>query len=305
MAVKSLVSNRKTSISLMFCAALVVSGCDENGEFMFPQTGQAATNETAPVAGQNVQMVERDVEAPDAFQVSEDGLWDGRPSLGGVWVAHPDVSEPERVIIRNQANGTFVIGALFRRERENPGPALQVSSEAAAALEMLAGAPSELEVTALRREEVSETPVVEPVVEFEPPSGIVAAPIDAAPVDATPIDAAPIDVTPAMAPNTETASVDADASVELPRLIIPDPIAAAAAAIDAAEAEMAPIPAPAAAPQRQQTECALQALCPLCWPKKAKAGPSGVSSLAPLPPRQNVPSCCALSKPMVLRTRIS
>ena len=93
-----------------------------------------------------------------SFQSPKHGLWDGRPSLGGVWVAHPDVTDPERVIIRNQANGKFVIGALFRRERDNPGPRLQVSSDAAAALEMLAGAPSTLNVTALRREEVAEAP---------------------------------------------------------------------------------------------------------------------------------------------------
>src|SRR5690606_8155787 len=48
----------------------------------------------------------------------------------------------------------FVIGALFRRERANPGPRFQVSSDAASALDMLAGAPAQLNVTALRREEV-------------------------------------------------------------------------------------------------------------------------------------------------------
>ena len=34
----------------------------------------------------------RDVERPDIFSVTENALWDGRPSLGGVWVAHPDVT---------------------------------------------------------------------------------------------------------------------------------------------------------------------------------------------------------------------
>lgn len=97
-------------------------------------------------------LIERDIEAPEAFDVTEPGLWDGRPSLGGVWVAHPDVKDPERVIVRNTSNGKFVIGALFRRERDMPGPRLQVSSDAAAALGMLAGAPAELNVTALRRE---------------------------------------------------------------------------------------------------------------------------------------------------------
>lgn len=128
----------------------------------------------------SVKLVERDIEAPDVFQQNEAGLWDGRPSLGGVWVAHPDVQDPERVIIRNEANGKFVIGALFRRERANPGPRFQVSSDAASALSMLAGQPVELSVTALRREEV---PSEEPVA---PPADQVAA--AAVPVEETTLD---------------------------------------------------------------------------------------------------------------------
>ena len=131
-------------------ATTVLTGCDSNGQFQFPQLGGAASTEQA---SPSVQLVERDVEAPEVFQVTDNGLWDGRPSLGGVWVAHPDVVDPERVIIRNTENGKFVIGALFRRERAQPGPALQVSSDTAAALGMLAGAPASLQVTALRREE--------------------------------------------------------------------------------------------------------------------------------------------------------
>ncbi|MCC5974111.1 MAG: SPOR domain-containing protein, partial [Rubellimicrobium sp.] len=98
-------------------ATLVLSGCEE-GQLAFGGEGGTAPR----AAGATVQLVETDVEAPEIFQVTGSGLWDGRPSLGGVWVAHPDVSQPERVIIRNQDNGNFVIGALFRRERENPGP---------------------------------------------------------------------------------------------------------------------------------------------------------------------------------------
>jgi cell division septation protein DedD len=126
------------------------------------------------------------------------------------------VSEPERVIIRNQANGTFVIGALFRRERENPGPALQVSSDAASALEMLAGAPTQLQVTALRREEVADAPEAMPTADFEAPTNIAATPIESTSLDSGPVD----------------------------------PIAAAAAAIDAADVTPAPVPTPrpAAAP---------------------------------------------------------
>ena len=114
----------------------------------------------APVAraATSVRLVDRDVEAPQVFQVSDAALWDGRPSLGGVWVASPDAVDPERVILRNPANGKFVIGALFRRERLNPGPALQISSDAAAALGILAGQPSQVNVTALRREEAETAP---------------------------------------------------------------------------------------------------------------------------------------------------
>lgn len=101
---------------------------------------------------------QRDVEAPDVFDVTEAGLWDGRPSLGGIWVAHPDAKQPERVLIKNAANNKSVTGALFRRERNLPGPALQVSSSAAEQLGMLAGSPARLQVVALRREQVKAPP---------------------------------------------------------------------------------------------------------------------------------------------------
>ena len=130
----------------------VLAGCEElppQLAFLQPADAEASASADADTTGRSVKLIERDVESPEVFQVSEAGLWDGRPSLGGIWVAHPDVTEPERVIIRNNANGKFVIGALFRREREIPGPRVQASSDAAAALGMLAGAP-------VRRETVEE-----------------------------------------------------------------------------------------------------------------------------------------------------
>lgn len=136
-------------------ALLVLAGCAEGTGPGFLTRGTGADGAETTEATRT-RLVERDIEAPEVFQVTEAGLWDGRPSLGGVWVAHPDTVDPERVLIRNTANGKFVIGALFRRERELPGPRLQVSSDAAAALDLLAGAPNQLQVTALRREEVAE-----------------------------------------------------------------------------------------------------------------------------------------------------
>ena len=165
--------------------AIGLSGCEDGANFNLFQKKPQAEADVAPA--RSVKLIERDIEAPEVFQKSEAGLWDGRPSLGGVWVAHPDVTDPERVIIRNDANGKFVIGALFRREREIPGPRFQVSSDAAAALNMLAGKPVELSVTALRREEVAEEPPV-PAPEIAPEAMAAPAEIESKPLD--PVSAA-------------------------------------------------------------------------------------------------------------------
>ena len=209
---------RTASLAAMAVSLLLLTACEEGATpgFLTPKDG-ASTG--GPAASSSTHLVERDVEAPEVFQVTGAGLWDGRPSLGGVWVAHPDAKDPERVIIRNNANGKFVIGALFRREREIPGPRLQASSDAAAALGMLAGAPVELNVTALRRETVDEAPVVE----------------DAAPVE-----------TAALAPATE-----GDGEISQTAL---DPIAGAAAAIDASTPAAPTAPAPKPAPKASSLE---------------------------------------------------
>lgn len=172
--------------------ATLLAGCDEQGKFSFPTvSGEKSTSQAAAPTGPTV---ERDVEAPEVFSVTDQGLWDGRPSLGGVWVAHPEVNEPERVIIRNQSNGKFVVGALFRRERDIPGPSLQISSDAAAALGILAGAPENLNVTALRK-------IEEPVANAAPEAA------DATVQAAPEVSAAPLDpVTAAAGAAIETAT---------------------------------------------------------------------------------------------------
>lgn len=169
-----------TRVILVASVAALVAGCQGEGSPFGKATGPEAaapaavttgaidgasppagkTAETikpAKAAAKSVKLVDRDVEAPEVFSVTDMALWDGRPSLGGVWVASPDAVDPERVILRNAANGKFVIGALFRRERDNPGPALQISSDAANALGLLAGEPGKISVTALRREEAPVT----------------------------------------------------------------------------------------------------------------------------------------------------
>jgi len=137
------------SIGYLMIASALLTGCAGG----FNPFSRDAAADTSVATQKSVRLIDRDVEAPSVFQANDDALWDGRPSLGGVWVASPDAVDPERVIMRNPANGKFVIGALFKRERDNPGPSLQISSDAAAALGLLAGQPAKINVTALRREE--------------------------------------------------------------------------------------------------------------------------------------------------------
>lgn len=188
----------------------LAGGCADSP---FGAAGGSAGETAAPAA---VRLVDRDVEAPEVFQVTEPGLWDGRPSLGGVWVAHPDAEGPERVIIRNPADDSFVIGALFHRDRAGTGPALQVSSDAAEALGLIAGQPRPIEVTALRRESVPEAPAA-----VDPPADDAAAPADAG--------------------GTTGAGAPAEAEGEAPEPVISvSPLAAAEAAI--ARTEDADVP---------------------------------------------------------------
>jgi len=190
-------------VATTILVAGVLAGCDDQGKFALPSLGANSATASAPApAGPTV---ERDIEAPEVFSVTDEGLWDGRPSLGGVWVAHPDVTDPERVIIRNQANGQFVVGALFRRERDIPGPSLQISSDAAASLGILAGAPTKLNVTALRKvEEPAEAAAPQPGPSVEPAPEVSATPLPpaaAASTAATTAAAAPVaKPTPAPAP---------------------------------------------------------------------------------------------------------
>jgi len=160
----------------VFLAAGLLTACDGLGLPREASRAGAGLDLTAPVTAR---ATDRDVPAPEVFQLTERGLWDGRPSLGGVWIAHPTARDPERVLIRNTATGAEVVGALFRRERENPGPRFQVSSEAASALGIVAGQPVDIAVTALRVERV-EPPRAAPTPEALPATATTPAPTDPA-----------------------------------------------------------------------------------------------------------------------------
>lgn len=203
----------------LICAAAMaaaLAGC-QGMEMPF------ATRGAVPAAA--VKMVERDVEAPEVFQMTQDGTWDGRPSLGAVWIAHDEAEEPLRTIIRRQGTEEFVIGMLYKRSATNPGTGFQVSADAAEALGLSAGEPALLDVTALVPEQVPEDAPEE-------------TPLDAAePIETDTLAPAAIEVA-ALEPAAE-----ADADIGEDALAAISEVVATAARPAAPEPEAAPEPA--------------------------------------------------------------
>jgi len=242
-------SARAGRLALVLSGLMVLVAC-EPGQGFNPF---GASQNGAPAAGvanaSSSNAVGQEIESPETLQITDSGLWDGRPSLGGVWVAHPDVIDPERVLIRNQDNGRSIVGALFRRERENPGPLFQVSSDAAAELGMLAGAPSALSVVALVR--VKAPVVVEPAPVVVPDIAETVA-AETAAVIGTPetVEASPIE--PAVPIASIAAAAIEAATAKNPTASLPE------AATASETAAVTPVARPAAAPV--QTGAPLSAL---------------------------------------------
>ncbi len=287
----------KAAIPLLAAMTLGLTACEE-GQFLASAPASSEETTVRPPAKARVEIQE--VERRDIFATTELALWDGRPSLGGIWIAHPDVTDPERVLIRNATSGKSIYGALFRRERDNPGPRLQLSSDAAAELGIIAGQPTELSVIVVRREEVTIEPVPVPLDETAAPENSTPSNASAA---AVPLDA---NVTePAAAPKRQgffarlfgggaaagsaAAAEDADAAapptVETETL---DPITTgAAAAIAAAETSSA---ATTSAAVRPVQRAALPAVAAVAAPTPtATPAPTVVATPTPTPAALNNP----------------
>lgn len=139
------------SFTILALSALTVSGCEQLQRLGGGSEASLGGDTGNPAV---LRVEEADVLRPDIFSAQTRGLWDGRFSLGGRWIAIPGDHKAERVRITNQDNGRVVEGALFQREANLPGPPIMVSMDAAEALGMLAGAPATLEVVAVRTETV-------------------------------------------------------------------------------------------------------------------------------------------------------
>ncbi|MEE9427883.1 MAG: SPOR domain-containing protein [Paracoccaceae bacterium] len=229
-----MVSAHTGRLALVLAGSMFLTACEDGQKINLFGAGNSADGGENNLTVGNGIPIEQDIESPEVFEQTDSGLWDGRPSLGGVWIAHPNVVDPERVMIRNEDNGKSIIGALFRRERENPGPKFQVSSDAADELGMLAGAPNNLSVVALRR---VEAPVVDAGPTFEEAPDF-------------------FEVTEAGTPVAETvATIGTAETIAAASIESIDPVAAlAASAIEAATAQnpTAQLPGPSSAAEAAQ-----------------------------------------------------
>ena len=135
------------SVTVVLSFAFFLMGC--TAEENLSQISLSSEG-LATVSSSSSKVIERDIEAPEVFQLTGLGVWDGRPSLGGVWVAHLSAPSAERVIVRNGKSGKFVIGALFRRNDVKDGVPFQISAAAAQAFGVSSGQQIKLSVTALR-----------------------------------------------------------------------------------------------------------------------------------------------------------
>ena len=97
-----------------------------------------------------IEFKENDVEAPEIFNAEGLAYWDGRSSLGGVWITHPNIDQPTRVLIKDKYGNSSVIGAIFNRNSDIDEKRMLLSSEAAASLGVKKNENRIITVTALR-----------------------------------------------------------------------------------------------------------------------------------------------------------
>jgi len=136
-----------SALALSACAEMVATPTEDVSAAQ-PEAQTSKTNKKKRVP--KLAAKAKDVPAPTAFAATDKAIWDGRPSLGAIWVAHPDAPQAERVQIINKKTGKRVAGALFKRKTKAAGPPIQLSSEAALALGVGPGQTTTLEITAIR-----------------------------------------------------------------------------------------------------------------------------------------------------------
>ena len=176
---------------------------------------------------------------PQAFHATGLGIWDGRRTLPGAWVAYPMAEIARRVRLTNDETGAQTDAAMFRRNPNLSGPRIIVSSEAAEWLGLIPGHATPITIDGLtyrsdtKAASATASPVEEPAtpptevpaqeaayepaarevapdaaLSTDPPAAHESAAADAGPLDAGPINAGPINAGPADAGPMDAAAVN-------------------------------------------------------------------------------------------------
>lgn len=89
-------------------------------------------------------------EKPEILDISTSVVWDGKQTLGGNWVSHPDINSPEKVLIKNTSNGKSVVGAIFQQTRNLNKGLAAISSDAAKTLSIAKNDETKLQIVAIK-----------------------------------------------------------------------------------------------------------------------------------------------------------
>ena len=89
-------------------------------------------------------------EKPKILNISTSVIWDGQQTLGGNWVSHPAVNNPEKVLIKNTSNGKSIVGAVFQHANSLKKDTAIISSDAANSLSISKNDKTEISIVAVR-----------------------------------------------------------------------------------------------------------------------------------------------------------
>jgi len=89
-------------------------------------------------------------EKPEILDISASVVWDGKQTLGGNWVSHPDINSPEKVLIKNTSNGKSAVGAIFQQTRNLNKGLAAISSDAAKTLSISKNDETKLQIVAIK-----------------------------------------------------------------------------------------------------------------------------------------------------------
>ncbi len=145
------------------CGAIALAGCVSDLAAPEPSQADLASASSAGVDDPGAAPVLRlvagavsDIDPslvpdPDSFAAELAPVWDGLPTMQGVWIAHPLADRARRVRLTNLQTGAQVDGAMFRRDPNRDGPAVAISSEAAGKLGIAPDTETPVAVVALVR----------------------------------------------------------------------------------------------------------------------------------------------------------